>query len=271
MSIPSILFRFIREPPFRLLGRLAVSSLPFSYRTKAFWDAVDRPHYLTGLFAAADQGAKHGAKEISAFEFGVAQGAGLLALQAHAERVERETGVRIRVFGFDTGEGLPSFTGDYRDHPDLWRPGQYRMDVERLQKALTSRTELVLGNIAETIPKFLERDDIPPAGFVSIDVDLYSSTSVALELLGSRQRRMLPNVAMYFDDLTFFNNHRYAGEFLAIEEFNERHDEVKIDRWYGIKTYRPFQDPAWLNQMFVAHDLRAITALYRDERGRSSE
>jgi hypothetical protein len=47
--------------------------------------------------------------EISVFEFGVAGGNGLVALQNYAEIIEQQTGVKMRVFGFDTGHGLTEF------------------------------------------------------------------------------------------------------------------------------------------------------------------
>ncbi len=44
---------------------------------------------------------------------------------------------------------------------------------------------------------------------------------------------------------------------LAIREFNERSEHVKIDRWYGVANGRPFPERHFLTKMFVAHDLRA--------------
>ena len=44
-------------------------------------------------------------------EFGVASGAVLLNLAELAEPVGAETGIEIRIFGFDTGAGLPPIRG----------------------------------------------------------------------------------------------------------------------------------------------------------------
>jgi hypothetical protein len=52
---------------------------------------------------------------------------------------------------------------------------------------------------------------------------------------------------------------RFAGELLAIEEFNESDAGVKIDCWRGIGQRRPFPEAASLNRMFIAHDLDAIS------------
>ena len=72
---------------------------------------------------------KEGIPAISAIEFGVAGGSGLLALEREAAAVEAELGVAIKVYGFDNGPaGLPEFIGDHRDHPDKWRPGDFPLD-----------------------------------------------------------------------------------------------------------------------------------------------
>ena len=91
--VVSAFSRVLREPPMRLLTKAIVSSLPFSARTKAFWDAVSRPQYLVGVLTAADQAVSQGIEEISVFEFGVARGDGLLVLADYAARVEKRRGL----------------------------------------------------------------------------------------------------------------------------------------------------------------------------------
>ena len=55
-------------------------------------------------------------------------------------------------------------------------------------------------------------------------------------------------------------NHRFAGELLAIDEFNAGQEDVKIDRWRGVSRYTLFWHPLWLRRMYIAHDLQAISA-----------
>ena len=262
----SRLSRLLEEPPFRLASYFFVKHFAKSIRVVERWGAVSRPHYLAGVLAAADQAVREGVKEISVFEFGVAGGNGLLALQACADAVERETGVKIQVFGFDTGAGLPDPCKDYRDHPDQWRAGDYRMDVQALQKRLMKRNSLVLGNVRDTVPVFAAEGH-PPVGFVSCDVDLYSSSRDVLQILSHPRQKKLQRVFLYFDDVDFTFNHRFAGELLAIQEFNQSNDLIKIDRWRGIRKGRVFSEEPWLDSMFVAHDLAAInqTVLSRGE------
>lgn len=250
--------RLSEEPPFRLITKAIVKRLPVSIRTKARWDTDPRPQYLAGVLAAADEAKQEGVGEISVFEFGVAGGNGLLALGDVAVAVEAETGVKIAVYGFDTGSGLPALTGDYRDYPDHWQPGDYPMDEAALRRRLRSNTELVIGNVRDTVPQVLP--GIPqPTGFVAVDVDIYSSTCDVLRIFSNGGRKMLRRVFMYCDDVDLMFTHRFAGELLAIEEFNKSDVGVKIDCWRGIAKQRPFPEAAWLNRMYIAHDVDAIS------------
>lgn len=259
-AIRETLDRLAMEPPFRIVARALLKRLPVSIETRDRWELSDRPAYLMGVHAAARQAEKQGVQAISVLEFGVAGGEGLVALEREAESIERATGVEIRVYGFDMGgAGLPEFIGDFRDHPDAWQPGDFPMDEQALRARLSSRTTLILGSVGETVPRFFADHDAPPIGFASIDLDLYSSSRDALRIFSLPDTRMLWHVALYFDDIHFFFNHRFAGEFLAIEEFNRDNDTVKIDRWHGVRSGRPFPERAFLDQMFVAHDLEAVS------------
>jgi len=260
-AIASGVVRLAKEPPFRVFVRALLRRLPLSTSTRSIWDLSSRPAYLLGVRAAAVQARSQNVAAISVIEFGVAGGSGLVALETEAAAVEAETGVEVLVFGFDMGSfGLPGFIGDHRDHPDVWKPGDFPMDEMALRAKLASRTELILGNVEQSAIDFVERRKSPPVGFVSIDLDLYSSTRDALRVLSHRDRRMLWHVPLYFDDIDFIFNYRQAGELLAIEEFNLESDDVKIDRWYGVRNDRPFPERPYLDKLFVAHDLAALSA-----------
>lgn len=254
------LARLGMEPPFRVLVRALLKQLNVSTKTRALWELSKRPAYLLGVHTAAEQALKQEVSEISVIELGVAGGDGLVTLQSEAEAVERETGIGIKVYGFDAGpQGLPAFIGDYRDHPDAWQPGDFPMDESALRFLLTNRTTLILGNVRDTIPRFFKDFQPPPVGFVSFDLDLYSSTREALQIFCVPDKRMLWHVPLYFDDIEFLSNHKFAGELLAIDEFNEESSQVKIDRWYGVRIGRPFPERHFLEKLYVAHDLEAIS------------
>jgi hypothetical protein len=251
------------EPPFRLVTKVLLKKFSAPVEIKSTWDAVSYPQYLVGVLEAAKQAVKEERKEISVVEFGVAWGKGLMALQGFAEAVEKELGVHISVFGFDTGLGLPDAGADYRNHPDIWKAGDFPMDESRLKQQLSSRTRLVLGDVAETVPEFVQHIQPSAVGFISIDVDYYTSTLSALRMLTLPGKQMLRVVPMYFDDVYQMSYHRFAGELAAIDEFNRINELIKIDRWRDIETGRAFPHAAWLKGMYLAHDLGAISNVNR--------
>ncbi len=262
---PGWLKRLAMEPPIRLFVRAVLKRLPLPASTRALWDISARPPYLVGVLYAARRALRERTGEISVIEFGVAGGEGLLALEREAEAVEKEFGVSIKVYGFDNGAaGLPAFIGDHRDHPDKWKPGDFPMDEALLRSRLTARTTLVLGNVEETVPRFFDDPSVPPVGFIAFDLDLYSSTASALRILSMPGARTLDHVALYFDDTEHSISHRAAGELLAIDEFNEANAHVTIDRWRGIKNDRPFPEASFLQKMYMAHDLEAISSRILD-------
>ena len=138
------------------------------------------------------------------------------------------------------------------------------MDVAALKSQLKPRTRLVLGDVAQNVQRFLDENEVT-IGFVAFDLDYYSSTKGAFPLLSSSKRRMLRRTPLYFDDIDFLFNHQFAGELLAIDEFNKSVDEVRIDRWRGVRKERPFPEAPWLGKMYIAHDIAAI-GRYRPER-----
>jgi hypothetical protein len=229
--------------------RLAVG--PFSLRMK--FDAVVRPHYAYGVYWAAIQAKRLGIQRISVVEFGVAGGNGLVILEQHAEAVEKELGIGIDVYGFDRIEGLPAGI-DYRDMPYWFKAGSYQMDVDALKKRL-HRTELVLGDVAETVSTFAATRRPSPIGFVAFDVDIYSSTKHALGVFHAADDFLLPRVICYFDDVTgwdWFFGTEFTGERLAIAEFNKAHARQKISRIYGLESKR-FLRCRWGEHMFAFH------------------
>jgi hypothetical protein len=84
--------------------------------------------------------------------------------------VTKTTGIEFDVYGFDTGAGMPSAI-DYRDHPEHFQQGDFPMDHDRLAAALPPFAHLIIGDVAETVPPFLDRrsPDMPPA-FVGLDL-----------------------------------------------------------------------------------------------------
>lgn len=225
-----------------------------SFEKKLEWDAIDYPQYAYCTYQAALQARALGLEGMTAIELGVAGGNGLVALEDICGEVSRVVGISISVFGFDRRSGMPEPL-DYRDNPYLWQPGFFEMDEAALRARLRG-AELVLGDVAETIPAFLEEREFPPIGFVAFDLDYYSSTAVALRLLEGSDAQCLPRVFCYFDDIVGDDwelHSPFTGELLAIEEFNRRHEHMKVSRINGLAHKRRRVRSRWNDMVFVGH------------------
>jgi hypothetical protein len=192
-----------------------------------------------------------GIDRISVLELGVAGGNGLLALEAAAEGAESLLGTQIDVFGFDTGAGLPAVT-DVRDAPFAIREGDFLMDEPKLRARL-QRAELVIGDVGDSAREFL-RQERAPIGFISFDLDFYSSTMRAFVLLDAQATRLLPRIVCYFDDLFWYPWTQFNGERAAIAEFNATQEHRKISPLYGLRYSLPGSEfkLAWPELMYVA-------------------
>ncbi|HKP90191.1 MAG TPA: hypothetical protein VJT75_09480, partial [Thermoleophilaceae bacterium] len=211
-----------------------------------------RPQYLWPLLHAAHSARALEVPAISALEFGVAGGNGLLALERAAEAATELSGTRIEIFGFDTGTGMPRPT-DPRDAPWLVEESLFAMDEAALRARLTT-AQLVLGDVRETVPGWVGSDH-PPIGFVSFDLDYYSATVEALRVLDADAETLLPRVPCYFDDLFGYGWSEFVGEREAIDEFNRDHAERKVAKIHGLRFELPpheFQ-LSWHEKLYVAH------------------
>ena len=226
------------------------------FRTRERYGLIDRANYAYGMLRAADGAKYFGHKSVTAIEFGVASGSGLLNMVDLSQLIEAETGIKFCVVGFDTGTGLPAVSG-YKDHPEIWNPGDFALeDRDGLVKKLGGRAEVVWGDIAETIVPFTEKLTAEsPVGFISIDVDIYSGTKSALKVLEGATEKYLPAISMYFDDVGFFFANKWAGELAAIEEFNTDHEMRKIDADRSLVWHRPKQFDSWYSAAYVCHML----------------
>jgi hypothetical protein len=208
-----------------------------------------RPHYVWGVLNGAYLAHALRIKRISAIEFGVAGGNGLVILELIAHRVADLVGVCVDVYGFDNGKGSPKPV-DYRDSPNLIHESEYPMDVDKLRRRLTS-AHLILGPVDQTVAPFIETDSAP-VGFVSFDMGVYSSTSKGLKLFDAHERILLPRVQCYFAASTGLTHSDFTADRLAIAEFNEGHRMRKISPCYGLEYSVP-NAYLWAGRMYLAH------------------
>ena len=242
-----------------------------SVETRAAFDVSSHAPYLFGVLSAAQLAMCLGVPAISVAEFGVAGGRGLLALEKLSREVSEATGVRVDVFGFDSGSGMPE-ASDYRDLPHVWAKGFYQMDVEALRRRLTS-AQLVIGDVGETIPAWATRTDLAPIGFLAFDLDYYTSTTKALRAFDGGAASRLPRVFCYFDDViwpSYACHNEFVGELLVIREFNSAHADRKLCPIHLLRHTRLIP-AAWNDQMYVLHDfahpLYAVNITLRNKVG----
>lgn len=211
-----------------------------------------RPNYTWSVLHTASIALRTGRDPIAVVELGVAGGGGLIALESAALAVEERLGVRIEVYGFDTGTGLPRPT-DLRDAPFLIAEGDFPMDEGKLRARLR-RAELILGDVSETIRSFLDTRP-PPVGFAAYDLDYYSSTRDALALLRAEPDRLFPRVLCYFDDVHGYPWGDCIGARLAIREFSRPDDARQLAALPGLRYLLPAgeRDERWPDAMYVAH------------------
>ncbi len=231
----------------------AIAALTKRYGLRSFTESLERPHYRYCVYHGAWLAHQLGHKRISVLEFGVAGGNGLANLEVHAAKIAKIFGIEIEIYGFDTGEGLPEPV-DYRDLPYHWKKGFYAMDQARLKSRL-KYAKLVLGDIGATTRHFAETSRPAPIAAILFDLDFYSSTKASFGVFDLPKEYYLPRIFCYFDDILgghveLYNN--YTGVRLAISEFNQSHQDKKLDKAHYLLARRV--QNRWHRQIYIFHD-----------------
>lgn len=224
-------------------------------RRKIDFDLVLRKQHAYAILNLADQAKSLGYETATIIEFGVASGAGLLNLQRLAARITKATNIRFDIYGFDTGQGMPP-PRSYKDHPELYQAGDFPMVFDALAKNLDSNTRLIIGPLAETIVEFSSRDfSNAPIGFISIDVDYYSSSVEALKVLQMEANNLFPRIIVWLDDIGNLSHNTRCGELAAIFEFSEQHPMRPIEKHPSLRNHRIFKNAPWIDHIYQCHVL----------------
>jgi hypothetical protein len=242
--------------PLRALARKAIQAFSlFSYEDRLRICAIDRPHYGHCLYEAAKLAARLEYPRISVIEFGCGGGNGLLNAEMHISELEKLFPVKFELYGFDSGQGLPP-PEDYRDFSHYFKSGNFKMDAQHLRSRL-NRAKLIIGNVKETCSSFFAEHKASPIGCIFHDLDFYSSTKDAFTLFEADSSHFLPRVFMYFDDIIGDNTwlvNEFAGELLAIDEFNRDHrfQKIAVNR----AMQHMYSDQLWSHQIYAYHDFQ---------------
>ena len=231
----------------RLIDKKKIGSFEFRMNI----NALERMYYAYICFNAAKLAKQLGYDRISAIEYGVAGGRGLLILEEYANEIRKLLEVQIDVYGFDLGSGLPT-PKDYRDLPYHWKKGFFVMDETKLRSKL-KHAKLIIGDLQNTSKDFFSKYNPSPIGAIIHDLDLYSSTKVAMSMLKADMKFFLPRIFCYFDDtigseIELFND--FTGERLAINEFNSENENIKFSRPYHLIS--PSKE-TWHHQIWICH------------------
>jgi hypothetical protein len=227
-----------------------------NYKMRIACDLVVRQQYAFSLLKTAELAMVQGLKSVTAIEFGVAAGAGLVNICDISRNITKLTGVDFKIFGFDSGKGMPP-PRDHRDHPEVFSAGSYPLiDRSALMRALPHNAKLILGDIQETLPPFVAGlSASSPVGFVVIDVDYYWSAKECLNVFLGAADNYLPWTLVYLDDIGFESANPWAGELLAVREFNEENEMRKINLFRGLRHKRLFKHTSWFDQVYLLHVL----------------
>jgi hypothetical protein len=227
-----------------------------NYKTKIAFDLVVRQQYAYSLLKTAELARGQGLTSVTVIEFGVAAGAGLVNICEISRKITKLTGVDFQIFGFDSGKGMPP-ARDHRDHPEIFSEGSFPLvNHSALMQALPPNARLILGDIEETLPPFLHKLSAnSPMGFVVIDVDYYRSAKECLNVFLGAADNYLPWTLVYLDDTGFESANPWAGELLAVREFNEENEMRKIHIFAGLRHKRLFKHTSWFDQIYLLHVL----------------
>ena len=162
-------------------------------------------------------------------EFGVSHGTSLNCM----DKVLKELDLKnVRIFGFDSFEGLPENAKLEGSHKFI--PGAFKSSIEKTKGFLSAngvdwnRTFLIKGWYSDTLTEDLKRKhNITKASIIMIDVDIYSSSKEALEFCKSLIK---DTSIIFFDDwYTFGYAERRLGEKKAFDEFLNDNPQFKAE------------------------------------------
>jgi hypothetical protein len=146
--------------------------------------------------------------------------------------------------GFDTFRGLPA-PRDARDTNPLWREHDFDAGAAAVEARLAragfpakpGTLRLIEGPLSDSLSDDLRTElERSPPSIVTIDLDYYSSTDLALRWL---EPMLVSGTIVYFDDLWAFHGHPNYGELGALHEFNARGRGVlrPFDKYGTLSTH----------------------------------
>lgn len=161
----------------------------------------------------------------------------------------RNAGLRnMRIFCFDSFEGLPTITGSDGEKGDFFKKGEYRCDRPTFEKNLKRRgvdmhaITVIEGWYENTLKKEANSKlGIRKAAVILIDCDLYASAIQALEFATDY---VVDSTVVIFDDWFNFAGNPECGEQRAFKEWLARHPEITATEYHKV---------GWSVNSFILH------------------
>jgi hypothetical protein len=177
----------------------------------------------------------------SVLELGVRNGANLFYLarlmEVFGPAARRDPTCADRhIFGFDTFGGFPEISpqdegcGQWKEMRKggvgTFSKEQFLADWDKFcrESAVGDRLHLVIGDVVETVPRFVDERSAPAIAMLYLDLDLYKPTLVALECL---YPLVVPGGIVVFDEYGYRD---FPGETQAVNEYFHGH-EIHLQRF----------------------------------------
>jgi O-methyltransferase len=168
------------------------------------------------------------------FEFGCHSGRTFSAAVRAARYLKMKD---THFFAFDSFQGLPETThtedGYFKSGTFATGVDEFVRSVRTLSGLSLKRTNIIEGFYEKSLSPDLQAN-MPKAGVIHIDVDLYSST---VEVLRFIKPLMMIGTVLIFDDWFCFPPGTNKGEARALKEFCLENPSFSVEEW---KTYSTF-------------------------------
>jgi O-methyltransferase len=165
-------------------------------------------------------------------EFGVSHGSSLSIMYNVLENSNLH---QVRLFGFDSFEGLPAIAA--KEANSRWKPGEFASPLDATKDFLTkkgvdwSRVFLTKGWFSDTLtPDFIVKHQIEKASLIMVDCDIYTST---VQVLNFCKSLIKDTAIIIFDD---WIEEEGFGEYHSWKEFLQQNPHFEVTE-FG--TYEP--------------------------------
>lgn len=224
-TLDSLLFQVLKAFKVNRLYRAVQHSLPGSWNERIAALTMRNVHIplvmVSELRPQYEKACNHlaelvGTAELGDYlEFGVSLGTSLQTMSSVLEQLALP---RVRIFGFDSFEGLPASAAA----EGKWQPGEFASPLEQTRQFLDrhgvdwQRTHLIKGWFSDTLTDGTkDTHHIRKASLIMIDCDLYSSARESLDFCAP----LIKDAAfIFFDDWVDdpdFGERKAFDEFLA--------------------------------------------------------